>query len=110
MIQHYDFGEIVIDGNSYEDVKIVSNKAIPWQYTEHHRITMQDLDEILAVKPKIIVIGTGYSGMLTVKEDVIAYAKQHKIKLLIENTRSAVDSFNKLAKTEDVCAIMHATC
>jgi len=111
MIEHYDFGEIIIDGNSYEDIKIINSRVIPWHQIEHHRVTMQDLDEIIASKPAIIVIGTGYSGMMHVKDDVMDFAKNHKIKLIIENTRNAVGVFNDLEKKgENVAAIMHATC
>ena len=111
MIDSYSFGDIIINGKSHEDIKICNKKIIPWHYIEHHTVTLQDVIEIFETKPNYLVIGIGASGLVTVKQEVIDYAKKHNIKLIIEPTAKAVQEFNKLEKeNKKVGAILHATC
>ena len=111
MIENFTFGKITINNRNYEDIKIIGEKIIPWQYTQHHTVTQQDVIEIFEDNPKYIVIGIGTNGLVHVNQDVIEQAEEKAIKLVIEPTKSACNKYNELKQQgKKVDAIIHATC
>ncbi|MCK4522116.1 MAG: hypothetical protein KAU20_06065 [Nanoarchaeota archaeon] len=111
MIDSYSFGNIVINGKSHDDIKIIGEKIITWRYIEHHTVTLQDVIEIFEDKPEYVVIGTGSSGFVHVKQEVIDTAEEKGIKLLIEPTKQACNKYNELKnQRKKADAILHATC
>ena len=71
-IKAYDFGQITIDGNTFRnDLKIVGGSIVPdWWRIEGHRLLIADIQDILESKPEVLVVGTGYSGLMSVSEQV----------------------------------------
>lgn len=111
MIQSCSFGSIVINSKSFGDIKMIGNKIIPWHHIEHHAVVEQDMFEIFDSKPDAVVIGTGFSGLVDVKEDVVNMAKEKNIELIILKTKEACEAYNDLLKNKKkVAAIMHSTC
>jgi len=111
VIQHFEFGKITINGTTYHDIKIINNKVINWQYIEHHTVTKQDIIEMFEDKPEYVVIGIGVDGLVSVNDDVIEFAKEKNIKLIIKNNQEACDEYNRLKKeNKKVNAIIHSTC
>jgi hypothetical protein len=109
MIEHYSFGNITINGKNYEDIKIKDDKIIPWHYIEHHTVTEQDITELID-GIDILVIGTGASGLVKVKEEVLDLAKQKDVAIIIKPTAEACKCFNELSNNKRVAAILHSTC
>jgi hypothetical protein len=111
VIESYSFGKITIKGEDFEDIKIIDDIVTPWHAAEHHTVTEQDILDLIENKPDYIIIGTGASGLVYVKNDVIQKIEQKNIKLIIESTKKACEEFNRL-KTEGkkVNAILHSTC
>ena len=68
IITSYDFGHISIDGKLYISDLIVFPELVKvgWWRNEGHRLQLEDLKEVLEAKPKVLVVGTGYYGELTV--------------------------------------------
>jgi len=111
MIQHFEFGKITINNQTYEDIKITGEKIIQWDYIKHHTVTKQDIIEVFEDNPEYVVIGIGTSGLVHVDQDVINLAKEKNIKLIIENTKIACDEYNQLKQeNKKVNAIIHSTC
>lgn len=111
MIESFTFGKIVIDGESYEDIKIIGDKVILWHYVKHHTVTKQDILEVFDDNPEYVVIGIGTSKYVCVDKDVIELAQKKNIKLLIEDTEKACQKYNQLKQQgKKVNAIIHATC
>jgi hypothetical protein len=112
MIDSYDFGEIVINGKSYtSDVIIYPDKVdSSWWRKEGHELAIEDLKDVLEQKPEMIIVGTGYSGIMQVLPETKKLIESEKIKLLIEDTRRACQSFNELSKKQKVIAMLHLTC
>ena len=111
MIDSFDFGRIVVDGKNYEDVKIIGDKVINWQYVEHHTVIKQDVIEIFEDNPEIVVIGTGVDGLVHIQKEVIKFASEKGIELVIESTKKACEVYNRLKKEgKKVNAIIHSTC
>jgi hypothetical protein len=112
MIESYDFGQIIIKGRKYtRDILIFpDNVKDGWWRKEGHKLSLEDLKEVFEAKPEVLVIGTGYSGLMKVPKDVKDYAKSKNIKLIIENTRQACQTYNRLHKSKKVVAAFHLTC
>ena len=112
MIQSYSFGEIVIDGKRYKsDVKIIDGKVIPdWWRKEGHSIFKQDVEDIIAAKPDILIIGTGSYGVMKIPEQFRELMNSLNIELMAAKTDEACKLFNKLSAEKRVCFGAHLTC
>lgn len=113
MIDFYDFGTIVINGERYtSDVIIFQDKVKDkWWRSEGHRVAVEDLKEALEAKPQIVVVGTGYSGLMKVSNEVKQHLDNQGIQLVIKKTDDAAKIFNKLAESgKKVVAALHLTC
>lgn len=112
MIEHYDFGKIKIDGKIYtHDLIIFSDEIKEWWRDESHWVVIDDLREVVEKKPKVLVIGTGYSGIMEVAEETKKFLEESGIKVIIEPTKKACEIFNKLSsENENVIAALHLTC
>jgi len=109
-IDSYSFGRFVIDRKVYEhDIKIINGRIVFWQ---NHHLSIEDIKDAINAKPKpsTIIIGTGASGVVEVSQDIIDEIKKANIKLIIEMTGKACQTYNKLSKKENVAAILHSTC
>lgn len=113
-IQHYEFGKIIINENTYTtDIKIFSNKIKSnWWRKEGHKLFIEDIDDILENKPKILIIGCGANSMLKVDEHLKEYLRTNQIDSYIVDTYEAVKLFNELyPKFKDKLALcVHLTC
>ncbi|NWF97512.1 MAG: hypothetical protein HXY52_01050 [Nitrospirae bacterium] len=112
MIEHYSFGKILIQGKQYtSDVIIYPDRVdASWWREKGHELSIDDLKDVFNVKPEIIVIGTGYLGLMKVPQKTIGYIETKGIKVYIERTSRAVDIFNRLQKNLKVVATLHLTC
>lgn len=109
-IDHYAFGNIVIDGRTYtKDVIIFPDRVLsPWWRKEGHLLQMEDLKEVVSAKPSHLVIGKGFSGIMDVPGEVIRSLEGSGIKISVAKTTEAVDIFNSLGGKK--IAALHLTC
>jgi len=113
MIESYSFGRIVINGRSYTSDLIVfpSHVKDSWWRKEGHRLNIEDLREVIEEAPEVLVVGTGYYGLMKVPEDVKEYLANKGIKLIAKRTREACENFNSLLRSgKKVVAALHLTC
>ena len=113
MIETYTFGRILVNGVTYtHDIRIINGKVLPeWWRRSGHRVTVDDIRDILAARPEILVIGQGYSGMMKSDDAFREAVRNQGIKLIEEKTGKAVEIFNRLhRKGESVAAGFHLTC
>ena len=110
-IDSYDFGEIVINGKTYNsDVIIYKNQVdSPWHRREGHNLSLGDLAMVLEKKPEILIIGNGADGVMRVPADVIAAIEAKGIKVMVKRTGDACDAYNDL-EGKNVIAALHFTC
>jgi len=110
-IDFYDFGEIIVAGEQYSsDVIIYPEKvSSSWWRKEGHSVSIEDIQDVVSKKPKIIVIGTGYSGCMVVPEKTREYIEKQNINLIVQETREAVETHNKLYPNH-VITCLHLTC
>jgi hypothetical protein len=115
LIESYDFGVMVINGKRYtSDVIVFSDRVInDWWRKEGHRLHMDDLKEILESKPKpeLLVVGTGDYGIMKISPEVENALKSQGIELVVQPTREACQTFNKLLTSgRRVAGAFHLTC
>jgi len=107
-IERYSFGSFIIDGKEYRsDIKLVGNEIRLWH---NHSLSLEDVKDVVASTPSLIIIGTGSVGVVNVSEEIVDFIKSKRIKLVIAKTAQACKLYNKLSKKENVAAILHSTC
>lgn len=113
MINSYDFGRIVVDGQRYNSDVIVFADRVKdsWWRREGHRLHVEDIERVVQrEKPDVLVVGTGYSGLMRVLPETEKYLKSNGIELIAQSTREACETFNRLVKSMRVMAALHLTC
>lgn len=113
MIDSYDFGRIRIDGKEYtSDVLVFPGEVrANWWRRSGHELCLEDLKEALKEGPKVLVVGTGYSGLMKVSEELREELRRRGIRILVMETKAACEKFNELlANGEKVVAALHLTC
>ncbi len=111
MIESYDFGRMIIEGKEYMNDLIIfpDHLKTTWFRETGHMLTMKDLVDVMAAKPKILVIGTGHSGVMKIDSEVKEYCRMNNIKLIEAKTADAVHEYNRLEGPETIGAF-HLTC
>lgn len=111
-ITHYSFGKITVDGKTYtSDVIIYPGRVdASWWRKESHYLQAADLTEVINAKPDILVIGTGYSGVMVVPEETARFVRSKGIEIRVERTEKAVELYNNLQEGKVVIAALHLTC
>jgi hypothetical protein len=112
MIGSYDFGHIVIDGKTYtSDVIIYPDKVNgSWWRKEGHELCIDDLEDVLDKKPETIVVGTGNPGLMKVLPETEKSIKSKGIKLIVQPTKEACQTYNQLSSSQKIIALLHLTC
>jgi hypothetical protein len=114
MIDQYTTGShMTVHGTKYrQDLKIIRGQVIGnWWRQRGHRLAVGDIEDILAARPRVLVIGTGYAGNMRVPESVRQTLQNHQIKIIAQTTAEATATFNRLsAEGKDVAGAFHLTC
>jgi hypothetical protein len=112
-IAAYRFGRIEIDDQTYtSDVIITPERVLDsWWRKEGHRLAIADLADVVAARPDVLVIGTGYFGRMSISDETRQYLEAHGIQVHEARTRQAVQEFNRLQKERNrVVGALHLTC
>ncbi len=111
-IEHYSFGKITINGKTYtSDVIIYPGRVdSSWWRKEGHYLQVVDLTDVINAKPEVLIIGTGYSGVMVVPKETISHLESKGIEVHVARSEKAVEMFNKLQKEKIVIAALHLTC
>lgn len=109
-ISHYSFGEITIDGKTYNaDLVLWPNKAPrDWQ-TDLHGMMKNDFDTIIQSGIKTLVYGAGDQGGAYMTNKTRKHLISNGIDVKIFTTHEAVKFLNENGKS-DLVAILHVTC
>lgn len=103
---------MVIDGQKYTSDLIVFPDSIQssWWRNTGHKLCLQDLESVIKEEPEALVVGTGFTGLMKVEEEVKTYAQEKGITLIIEKTKKATQRFNALAPVKRTVGAFHLTC
>ena len=109
----YSFGHLEWEGKSYrKDVTILGDEVItPWRREHAHRLQFEDLVEVATARPRILVIGTGKTGVMDVPDKVLEKLAEAGIDGRPMPTGRALEHFVELRKEgKDAAAALHLTC
>ena len=119
-IDSYSFGIMKVGGTEYRgDLIVFASRGAGapdrvksgWWRTEGHILAIEDLDDVLAFKPEVLVIGKGASAMMEVPASIVKTLQQEGIEVIAENTGQAWRIFNEQAeKGKKVVGAFHLTC
>jgi len=112
-IDQYRFGHIDIESHSYDADVIIFPDHVQerWSRKEGHRLAREDLDTVLAEKPELLVVGTGYYGRMQVADETLDALHRAGIDVRVEKTGLAVEEFNRLQREcARTVAALHLTC
>lgn len=111
-IEHYSFGSVTIDGEVHTaDVLILPNRVIAgWWRKSGHRLEAADIEDVLAVGPSCVVVGTGASGLMEVDPQLARLLESRGARLIAEPTAEAVLTYNRLSGDGRTAACLHLTC
>ncbi len=111
-IDSYHFGQIIINGKSYSsDVVIFPDRVRDnWWLKTGHKLCLEDIAGVITENPEVLVVGTGASGLMKVLPEVEQAAQAQGIKLIVEPTEQACNTYNQLSCLQKVVAAFHITC
>jgi len=112
-VDAYDFGRMVVDGQAYtNDLILLPDDVRPdWWRRHGHTLMEDDLGDVFAAGPDLLVVGTGASGRMTVPEETWEALQKAGIETVIEKTPQAVRTYNRLLEEgRHVAGAFHLTC
>jgi len=81
-----------------------------WWRKEGHTLHIEDLQDVLKANPVVVVVGTGFFGIMKVPKETIAYLESKGIEVHAARTGKAVEIFNSFETGKKVIAAFHLTC
>lgn len=121
-IDKVEWGKIEINGEKYGQVLIIGDQVVERDsarlhdlFDTTHEIGDWEVEELLSNSPKVIILGTGWAGVLKVNSKLNPPAGGQISKLGIEikalKTPKAVQEYNRLTEQgKKVNALLHTTC
>jgi hypothetical protein len=112
MIDSYQFGEIVINRRRYSSDVIIYPDRVKddWWRKEGHQLCIDDLEDVIEENPDVIVVGKGSPGLMRVLPETEKYINSKGIRLIVLSTEEACKTYNQLASSQKVIALLHLTC
>jgi len=112
MIDSYTFGKFTIKGKTYDSNVILINETVKTaRHLPNHELSLNDFNEMIDAKPDYIIIGTGASGVMPVPDEIKKFIKDKSIKLIIQKTEEACQTYNTMLKEKSkIAAFLHNTC
>lgn len=113
LVDRYEFGEILINGAEYNQDVVVTPEGIfsEWWRVEGHRLQLADVRDYLNVRADLVIIGTGYDGMMRVDDEVVEEFRKLGREVYVARSRQAVRKYNEeVSKGRRVVLFIHLTC
>lgn len=115
-ITHLSWGYMELEGlGGGRDFKVYPGGGREWDWAEtgmHHVPGIQPLDvqELLEHGSRVVVLSRGMQLALRTSPETIKMLREKGVAYYIEETKAAVNLYNRLAATEAVGGLFHSTC
>ncbi len=111
-VDSYKFGEVLIEGKRYTSDVIIFPDHVQsgWRRSGHHQVAPEDIGEVIKEKPEVLVVGTGYDGLVKVLLETQRYLEEQGVKLIVQPTGEAWQTYNRLCSSGKAVAAFHLTC
>jgi hypothetical protein len=111
-IEAYEFGRIVIDGQTYRaDLIVLPDRVVEgWWRQEGHVLHAADLESVFAAQPELLIVGQGAYGRMKIADEAERAIESAGIEMIALPSDEAVRKYNSLPTDERVAAAFHLTC
>jgi hypothetical protein len=111
-IERYEFGRIVIDGQTFTRDLLIWPDRIKsdWWRQEAHLLQLDDVAEALVANPQVLVVGQGEPGKMQVDPALAAFLRDRGVELRVHPTQEACRVINELGGKRRLAAALHLTC
>jgi hypothetical protein len=111
-IQDYQFGRMVVDQERHaRDLILLPDRVVSnWWRKEGHRLSVEDLREVLDAGPEVLVVGTGAYGLVKVPEETRRAVEAAGIQLQVARTGKAWRLYNELRERQSTAGAFHLAC
>lgn len=112
MIDFYRFGEITVDGKKYNSDVIIfpDHVKADWGRRDCHQVCMLDVEEIVSLKPDVLVLGTGRPGLVEMLPETLRRLEDLSIRVIARDTIEACRIYNQICSSQRAVAAIHLTC
>jgi hypothetical protein len=113
VIDSYTFGRMMIAGSIYtRDVIIFpdGSTTCPWWRNQGHVLAIDDLADLLAAEPEIIICGTGFMGVMQPSAELKEYLAASNTEFIAQRSSTAVETYNRMSGTRTIGGCFHLTC
>ena len=113
MINSCSFGFMVIDGRNYNsDLIIYPDGRIvdSWHRKKGHRLSTDDIRELIETDPDVIIAGTGTSGLVVPEKELKKLLSEKGIQFIHAPNQEAIELYNDFSLKKRVGACFHLTC
>jgi hypothetical protein len=112
-IEKTGFGKLVLGGRSYTSDLIIypDGRVVEgWRRGRGHRLTLEDISDLVDSGPDVIVAGTGVFGLMAPEPGLEERLLRLGIVFLPAKNRRAAEIFNQRAGSGRAGACFHLTC
>lgn len=111
-IESYQFGHIVIDGQSHDrDVIILPDRVLGgWWRKEGHALHTEDLEPVFRARPEVLIVGQGAYGRMRITPDTRRALTAASIELIALPTEKACQVYSTMREEKATAAALHLTC
>lgn len=117
-IDQVEWGRIIINGKEFKQVLIIGDEvyerdseALHQLFGTTHKISDLEREKLFMGKPDVVIIGSGWEGLVEVNQGIKERSRELDIKLVILKTPLAVGEYNKITDQKGkINALIHTTC
>jgi hypothetical protein len=115
-ITHISWGKIEAEGlGEGKDMKLYPGGGREWDWNEtgtRHVPGIQpaDVEELLTRGSEVLILSRGMQLVLQTCPETLEMLKARGIEVYVEETRAAVELYNKLREQKRVGGLFHSTC
>ena len=117
-IDKVSWGKIKVDQQTYDQVLIINQQVqersrakLKQLFGTTHRISPEEQKQLLSHRPEIILIASGWNGVLRLTPEFKDKLKQKGIELKVVLTPGVVKEYNQLVEQgRKINALIHTTC
>lgn len=117
-IDKVSWGKVKIDGQDHHQVLLVGNEVMEREndklrdlFGTTHRMGDWEKKRLFSGKPEIVLVATGWSGLVKIDDDFKRELEKKEIELQTVLTPKVVKRYNQLIQEgRRVNALIHTTC
>ena len=117
-VNKVSWGKVKVNGQDYHQVLLVGDRVMERKddklhqlFGTTHQIGDWEKKKLLSGKPEIVLVATGWSGLVKLDDDFKKELTKKKIKLQTVLTPKVVKRYNQLVEEgKRVNALIHTTC